>query len=79
MDRAMFQENIANGQRNINARLEYWDGKKWNLVSDFTTIGYKRLLRFPIITTSKLKLTILEAKGEVQLAEIGFYQASGEE
>ena len=78
-DRAMFQENIANGQRNINARLEYWDENNWNLVSNFTTIGYKRLLRFPIITTNKLRLTVLDAKGEVQLAEIGFYKASAKE
>jgi alpha-L-fucosidase len=75
-DRGMFQENIAAGQRNAEALLEYWDGKEWQKINEFTTIGYKRLLRFPSITASRLRLTIRKAKQPVQLAEVGFYKAS---
>jgi alpha-L-fucosidase len=78
-DRAMFQENIAEGQRNVAALLEYWDGKGWQKADQFTTIGYKRLLRLPLIKTSKVRLTVLEAKLPVQLSEIGFYKASAKE
>ncbi len=78
-DRALFQENIAAGQRNKEALLEYWDGKEWQKINQFTTIGYKRLLRFQAVTASKVRVTVLEAKQPVQLAEAGFYKASDKE
>ncbi|MXV17652.1 alpha-L-fucosidase [Hufsiella ginkgonis] len=78
-DRAMFQENIADGQRNEEALLEYWDGAAWQKIEQFTTIGYKRLLRFPLVKTTRVRFTVLKAKQPVQLAAIGFYKASGKE
>jgi alpha-L-fucosidase len=78
-DRALFQENIANGQRNEKAVLEYWKDNQWQKINEFTTIGYKRLLRFPAVTTSKVRITIAKAIQPVQLAEIGFYKASEKE
>lgn len=78
-DRAMLQENIADGQRLVNGKLEYWDGRNWQLLRAFTTVGYKRLLRFPAITTTKLRFTVLGAKAPVQLAEIGLFKASARE
>ena len=78
-DRAMLQENIGNGQRCQQALLEYWDGSAWQQVSTFTTIGYKRLLRFAPVTATKVRITILQSKQPVQLAEIGFYKASARE
>ncbi|MCJ8164390.1 alpha-L-fucosidase [Pontibacter sp. E15-1] len=78
-DRALLQENIAAGQRNAEALLEYWDGKGWKKIEQFTTIGYKRLLRFPEVKTTKVRVTVLEAKGPVQLAAFGLYKASEKE
>ncbi len=78
-NRAMFQENITNGQRNEKALLEYWNNNHWQKIAEFTTIGYKRLLRFPLIKTTKIRITILNAKLSVQLAELGFYKASAME
>jgi alpha-L-fucosidase len=75
-DRFMLQEDIASGQRIESAKLEYWDGKTWQLVQAFTTVGYKRLLRFETIETTQLKLTILKAKtNAVMLSEIGVFKA----
>ncbi len=79
MDRALFQENISTGQKVEEALLEYWDGKEWITIQSFTTIGYKRLLRFKAVEASKLRLTILRSKATVQLAEIGFFKASKSE
>jgi alpha-L-fucosidase len=59
--------------------LEYWDGREWKEIQTFSTIGYKRLLRFKPINTSKLRFTVLAAKGATQLAETGFYKASARE
>ncbi len=79
IDRTSLQENIATGQRIIKASLEFWDGNSWKQIQEFTTVGYKRLLRFKPVTSQKMRLTILDAKAVVQLAEIGFYKASPEE
>jgi alpha-L-fucosidase len=79
IDRALFQENISTGQRVEEALLEYWDGKEWNTIQSFTTIGYKRLLRFKEVEASKFRFTILRSKATVQLAEIGFFKASKNE
>jgi alpha-L-fucosidase len=78
-DRFMVQENIAEGQRIAEAQLEYWDGKQWQLVKTFTTVGYKRLLRFEPITASKLRLTVNRALAPAQIAEIGVFKASSRE
>lgn len=78
-DRVSLQENIAEGQRNKEALLEYWDGKNWKEITKFTTIGHKRLLRIPTIKTNKIRITVLESLRPVQLAEVGFYKASSRE
>ncbi len=78
-DRAMIQENIADGQRLIAGKLEYWDGNAWQLLRQFTTVGYKRLLRFPAITTTKVRFTVIQAKAPVNIAEIGLFKASEQE
>lgn len=75
-DRFMVQENIAEGQRIAEAQLEYWDGTSWKLIKKFTTVGYKRLLRFEPVTAVKVRLTVLRALAPVQLAELGVYKAS---
>lgn len=79
IDRALFQENIAEGQRIEKAKLEYWDGKKWVLIQEFTTVGYKRLLRFETIKTSKMRFTVIASKAPVLLSEVGFFKASAKE
>lgn len=78
-DRLLLQENIANGQQVIDGKAEYWTGTAWRLLGTFTTVGYKRLLRFPAVRGSQVRLTITHAKGPVQLAEVGAYKASAEE
>ncbi|HEX8356553.1 MAG TPA: alpha-L-fucosidase, partial [Segetibacter sp.] len=75
-DRAMFQENIATGQKIEHAQLEFWNGTQWEALAEFTTVGYKRLLRFQPVTTTKIRFTVIKAKADVQLAEAGFFKAS---
>jgi hypothetical protein len=70
---AMLQENILEGQRIEKFHLEWWDSKNWNTFADGTTIGYKRLLRFPPITTSKIKIVIDECRTNPTLASFGLY------
>ncbi|GAB3558922.1 alpha-L-fucosidase [Spirosoma fluminis] len=78
-DRIVIQENIANGQHIANGRVEYWNGSDWQPLQSFTTVGHKRLLRFPAVRSNKLRLMITNANGQVQLAEFGVYKASARE
>ncbi|MCU7548835.1 alpha-L-fucosidase [Chitinophagaceae bacterium LB-8] len=80
-DRLLMQENIENGQSIKQGLCEYWDGSKWQVLKTFSTIGYKRLLRFNTIKSSKVRLTILQAKinHQPQLSEVGVYKASAGE
>jgi alpha-L-fucosidase len=77
-DRLLMQENITNGQMVKQGLWEFWDGRSWQAIKTFSTVGYKRLLRFNPIQSSKVRVTILEAKGndQIQLSEIGIYKAS---
>ena len=71
----MVQEDIAKGQRVERFSVEALVGGKWVRVGEGTTIGYKRLLRFPEIAAEKFRLTILESRGEAHIKEVGAFYA----
>lgn len=62
-NRILLQEYIPLGQRIAKFNIEYWDSETsaWKILSEGTTIGYKRILRFPTISASKIKINITEA------------------
>lgn len=69
----LLQENITVGQRVESFVLEFFDGKDWKKATEGTTIGFKRLLEFPTVTASKVRLRILSARLQPALAEMGLY------
>ena len=77
-DRIALQENIRNGQFIESGVIEYWDGNEWQPIQQFTTVGYKKLMRFKEVMASKVRITFIAAKGakKVQLSEMGLYKAS---
>lgn len=78
-DRLMLQENITQGQRVENFMVECWIDNQWKSVAQGSTIGYKRILRFGEVTTSKVRIVITSTRDLPQIAEIGIYKASKEE
>lgn len=78
-DRAMLQEMIAVGQRVERFKLEKWDGAAWQAFAEATTIGHKRLLKFPAVTASKVRLVILDARDSPTIREFGLFKASAGE
>jgi len=68
------QENIAIGQRIEKFALEYYDGKIWKQATEGTTVGYKRLIRFPIVTTTRLRLRIISSRLSPTLSKMGLYK-----
>lgn len=67
------QENLELGQRVESFVLEYKDGETWKKITEGTTIGYKRLLRFPAVTANEVRLRILSSRMTPAIAEIGLY------
>jgi alpha-L-fucosidase len=78
-DRAMLQETIALGQRVEQFKLEAWDGSAWKDIVAATTIGHKRLLRFPAVTASRVRLVILDSRDTPAIREFGLFKASARE
>ena len=76
-DRLLLQEQITRGQRIEKFKLEIEIDGIWTLAAQATTVGYKRLLRFPEVTAKKIRLTILESRGTPMLSEVGLYNSNG--
>jgi alpha-L-fucosidase len=74
-DVALFQEDITVGQRVEAFVLEAWDGQSWLEVVRGTTIGYKRLLRFPALQAKKLRFRVLQSRLAPAIGRIGLFKS----
>lgn len=68
------QENIRKGQRIEKFVFEYKKDNEWIKATEGTTVGYKRLIRFPAVTASEVRLRILSSRLNPTLAEVGLYK-----
>lgn len=70
---AMLQEDISMGQRVekfvIEARLD----NQWETVATGSTIGYKRLLRFPAVKADEIRLTIKSSRARPNISTFALY------
>ena len=76
-NRLLLQENIAMGQRVETFVFEKMEAGKWIEIAAGKTIGYKRILCFDEVTSSKVRIRITSTRANPLLAEIGIYR-SGE-
>jgi alpha-L-fucosidase len=74
-NRFLIQEDIALGQRVKSFSLEVEKNGIWAEVACETTIGYKRILRLPDITTNKIRVNISDAKASPVISNIEIYNA----
>lgn len=74
-DRAMLMENIAVGQRVESFRLEAFNDGAWKEFTRGTTIGYKRLLLFPVVTTQKVRLIIERSRTNPTISSFGLFKS----
>lgn len=68
------QEYIALGQRVKSFSVEAFVNNNWIEITKGTTIGHKRLLRFPEIKTEKIRVNILDSKAAPVIANIAAYK-----
>ncbi len=73
-DVLVLQENIGVGQRIEKFTLEYSDGNEWKKITEGTTVGYKRILKFDAVTTQKLRLRIESSRLNPTISEFGLYK-----
>ncbi len=72
-NRSMIQEHIALGQRVEEYSIDILEGREWKKIAKGTTIGHKRLDRFPRVTTTKVRFNIVKALACPVIGEIGLY------
>ncbi len=71
----MLQENIAHGQRVDSFRVEALVKGEWTALCEGTTIGHKRLLRFPAVKASALRLTLPLTRSVAEISRVGAFYA----
>ncbi|MDR2466383.1 MAG: alpha-L-fucosidase [Prevotellaceae bacterium] len=74
-NRLVLQEYIPLGQRVKSFAVDCGDGKQWREIARQTTIGYKRILRFPTVKSRAVRIRIEDALACPALSEIGVYKA----
>ncbi|HYT70774.1 MAG TPA: alpha-L-fucosidase [Gemmatimonadales bacterium] len=78
-DLACLQEAIAHGQNVERYTLQAWTGSggggAWTTLARGTTIGHKKLDRFPAVTSSRVRLAIDAALDTPCLANLALYRS----
>lgn len=69
----MLKEDISRGQRIEAFEVEALSRGYWKKIAEGTTVGYKRLLRFPTIATSSIRIKIKSCRLVSCITEVGAY------
>lgn len=72
----MLQEDIARGQRVEAFSVEVQTADGWKEIAQGTTVGYKRLLRFPDVKANQLRIKIKSCRLTANISRVAaFYVA----
>lgn len=74
-NRFLVQEHINLGQRVKAFTVEALVDGHWKSLAEATTIGYKRILRFPGVKATQVRLNITDSKSCPVISNIGIYHA----
>ena len=74
-NRFLAQENIVLGQRVKRFSLRAWKVERYETIAQQTTIGYKRILGFPMVRTRKLQIVIEESKASPMITNMQVFKA----
>lgn len=74
INRIVLQEPVATrGERVEDHAVDVWVNGRWMQIANATNIGHKRILRFPDVTTDRLRIRVGSSRLEPSLAEVGAY------
>lgn len=71
----LLQEEITKGQRVEAFNVEGLVDGEWVLLTEGSTIGYKRLLRFNDVSPTRLRVNITGTRDVANIAKVGAYHA----
>ncbi len=60
---AILKEDLREGQRIEAFAFDIWDGKEWKETATGTTVGWKKILRFPTVESPKVRVRLLRTRG----------------
>jgi alpha-L-fucosidase len=69
----LIQEYIKLGQRVKSFSIDVWSNKGWKEAVAATTIGYKRILKLEPVETSKIRISISDAKACPVISNVEVY------
>ncbi len=78
INRIIVQEYIKLGQRVQEFNVSGYINGEWKELIQGTTIGSKVIRKFPVVTTSKIKVSVSKAKACPVISNIELYSAPGE-
>ena len=71
----MVQEDIAQGQRIEKFTIDAYTQGAWKTMGEGTTVGYKRMVRFPAVKASQLRVKVYECRLTAHISQVGAYYA----
>ena len=71
----LIQEDISKGQRVESFTVEALIDGIWQQLGEGTTVGYKRLLRFPECKAEKIRVTVNGSRGIANISKVGLFYA----
>ena len=71
----LLQEDITKGQRVESFKVEAWQDGAWQEVANGTTVGFKRMVRFPQVETDRIRITINESRLDANICNVAAYYA----
>lgn len=74
-NRLLIQEDIRFGQRIRKFSVEALIENEWKTIDNQTTIGRKRILRFPNVFASKLQINFIDSRACPVISNIAVYKA----
>lgn len=77
INRIMIQEAVATHSERVEKHaVDAWINNQWKEIATATNIGYKRILRFPEVTTNKIRIRILESRLDPAISHVSahYYQ-----
>ena len=75
-DRVRLQEYIAHGQRVSLFEIEVDTNGRWTRLATGTTIGHARIVAVPVTTTTRVRVTIHDARGVPMIASFSLHDTS---
>lgn len=71
----MIQEDISKGQRVEAVDVEVFSEGQWKQVAQGTTVGYKRIFRFPAVKAEKVRITLAASRNKANICNVAAYYA----